>query len=269
MTSASCTKTICAYCVSFSDATLACNAANRKTLMLLLKATDIQKAYRRSGQADTVVLRGVSLSVDAGEFVALVGPSGAGKSTLLHILASLDEADSGSIELTSEKIGQASIGSSNLVNYASMDDKQRSRIRNEVIGMVFQFHHLLPEFTAVENVMMPLLIAGVSDKSAKARAMVLLDKVGLTHRAPHMPSELSGGEQARVAIARALINDPAILFADEPTGNLDSANATAVVDLLCELQRTSGITCVIATHSEDIAARAQRVLKMKDGQLTS
>ncbi|MDZ4746018.1 MAG: ABC transporter ATP-binding protein [bacterium] len=237
--------------------------------MPLLIATDIRKSYRRTGQADTVVLRGVSLSVSAGEFVALVGPSGAGKSTLLHILASLDDADSGSIELTSEKIRQASIGSSNVVNYASIDDKQRSRLRNEVIGMVFQFHHLLPEFTAVENVMMPLLIAGVADKAARARAMTLLEKVSLAHRAPHMPSELSGGEQARVAIARALINDPAILFADEPTGNLDSANATAVVDLLCDLQRTSGITCVIATHSDEIARRAQRVVKMKDGLFTS
>lgn len=228
--------------------------------MPLLTAKDITKAYRRTGQADTVVLRGVSLTVDAGEFVALVGPSGAGKSTLLHILASLDEADSGTIELVAKNVH---------VNYASMEDKQRSRIRNEVIGMVFQFHHLLPEFTALENVMMPLLIAGVHDKAAKARSMTLLDKVGLTDRAPHMPSELSGGEQARVAIARALINEPAILFADEPTGNLDSANATAVVELLCDLQRTRGITCVIATHSVEIAARAQRVIQMKDGLFTS
>lgn len=228
--------------------------------MPLLTAKEITKAYRRTGQADTVVLRGVSLTVEAGEFVALVGPSGAGKSTLLHILASLDEADSGTIELNAKN---------ERVNYAHIDDKQRSRIRNEVIGMVFQFHHLLPEFTAVENVMMPLLIAGVSDKTARARAMALLEKVSLSHRAPHMPSELSGGEQARVAIARALITEPAILFADEPTGNLDSANATAVVDLLCDLQRTTGITCVIATHSEDIAARAQRIVQMKDGLLTS
>lgn len=198
--------------------------------------------------------------VERGEFVALVGPSGAGKSTLLHILASLDDADSGTIELQANDVR---------VNYAHIDDKQRSRMRNEVIGMVFQFHHLLPEFTAVENVMMPLLIAGVNDKTARARAMALLEKVSLSHRAPHMPSELSGGEQARVAIARALITEPAILFADEPTGNLDSANATAVVDLLCDLQRTTGITCVIATHSEDIAARVQRVIQMKDGLLTS
>ncbi len=228
--------------------------------MPLLTATNITKAYRRSGQADTVVLRGVSLTVERGEFVALVGPSGAGKSTLLHILASLDDADSGTVELDAKNVR---------VNYAQMDDKQRSRIRNEVVGMVFQFHHLLPEFTAIENVMMPLLIAGVSDKTARTRAMTLLEKVSLSHRAPHMPSELSGGEQARVAIARALINEPAILFADEPTGNLDSANATAVVELLCDLQRTSGITCLIATHSEEIAARAQRVVKMKDGLLTS
>ena len=154
--------------------------------MPLLTATNITKAYRRTGQADTVVLRGVSLSVEHGEFVALVGPSGAGKSTLLHILASLDDADSGTIELDTK---------SARVNYASIDDAQRSRIRNEVIGMVFQFHHLLPEFTAVENVMMPLLIAGVNDKVARSRAMALLDRVALTHRAPHMPSELSGGEQ--------------------------------------------------------------------------
>ena len=228
--------------------------------MPLLTATNITKAYRRTGQADTVVLRGVSLTVEAGGFVALVGPSGAGKSTLLHILASLDDADSGSIILDAKNMR---------VDYSNIHDKRRSSIRNNVIGMVFQFHHLLPEFTALENVMMPLLIAGISDKPARARALALLDRVGLTHRAPHMPSELSGGEQARVAIARALINEPAILFADEPTGNLDSANATAVVDLLCELQQTTGITCVIATHSEEIASRAQRIVQMKDGLLSN
>lgn len=224
--------------------------------MPLLTAERITKSYTRSGQADTVVLRGVSATIDAGEFVAITGPSGAGKSTLLHILASLDEPDGGHVVLTT--------GTSRFA-YDSMSSSALSAMRNRYVGVVFQFHHLLPEFSAIENVMMPALIAGTNAQTARTKATSLLDRVGMVHRATHAPSELSGGEQQRVAIARALMNDPLLLVADEPTGNLDSANATAVTDLLCELQESFGMTCLIATHSTDVAARAHRILHLKDG----
>jgi lipoprotein-releasing system ATP-binding protein len=226
--------------------------------MTLLTASNIVKAYARSGQADTVVLQGVSCSIDAGEFVALVGPSGAGKSTLLHILASLDVPDSGTIQLTT---------SAGTVNYAQRSQRELAAMRNTSIGVVYQFHHLLPEFTALENVMMPALIAGANNTQARTKAERLLDRVGIAARAEHMPSELSGGEQQRVAIARALMNEPAVLFADEPTGNLDSANATAIVDLLCELQASTNMACVVATHSTEVAQRAHRIIHMRDGNI--
>lgn len=226
--------------------------------MTLLTASNIVKSYARSGQADTVVLQGVSCSIDAGEFVALVGPSGAGKSTLLHILASLDVPDSGSVQLAT------SVGT---VNYAQRSQRELAAMRNTSIGVVYQFHHLLPEFTALENVMMPALISGASTTQARTKAERLLDRVGIAARAEHMPSELSGGEQQRVAIARALMNEPAVLFADEPTGNLDSANATAIVDLLCELQASTNMACVVATHSTEVAQRAHRIIHMRDGNI--
>lgn len=226
--------------------------------MTLLTASNIVKSYARSGQADTVVLQGVSCSIDAGEFVALVGPSGAGKSTLLHILASLDVPDSGTIQLTT---------SAGTVNYAQRSQRELAAMRNTSIGVVYQFHHLLPEFTALENVMMPALISGASTTQARTKAERLLDRVGIAARAEHMPSELSGGEQQRVAIARALMNEPAVLFADEPTGNLDSANATAIVDLLCELQASTNMACVVATHSTEVAQRAHRIIHMRDGNI--
>ncbi len=224
--------------------------------MPLLTAEHITKSYTRSGQADTVVLRGVSTTIDAGEFVAITGPSGAGKSTLLHILASLDEPDSGHVTLTT---------GTSAFTYDRMSSSALSAMRNRYVGVVFQFHHLLPEFSAIENVMMPALISGTSAQAARSKAAALLDRVGMGHRSTHAPSELSGGEQQRVAIARALMNDPLLLVADEPTGNLDSANATAVTDLLCELQDSFGMTCLIATHSADVAARAHRILHLKDG----
>ena len=212
--------------------------------MPILTATNIHKAYHPADQAPTVVLRGADLSVERSEFLAIVGPSGAGKSTLLHILATLDAPDDGSVRYD--------VGDST-VETTSLDATALAELRNASVGMVFQFHHLLPEFTALENVMMPVLVAGSSWSAAREQAASLMERVGLKDRADHMPTELSGGEQQRVAIARALVNTPEILFADEPTGNLDTVNAQMVSDLLGELQRDLGITCVIATHSKDLA----------------
>lgn len=230
---------------------------NVTAAMPILVATGLHKSYRRLGQADTEVLRGASLSVLPGEAIALVGPSGAGKSTLLHILASLDEADRGSIEYHVE-------GSYSLVSALSQRDL--AMLRNSHIGMVFQFHHLLPEFTAVENVAMPALIAGISNAEASDKAHALLEQIAMEHRADHLPSELSGGEQQRIAIARALVNKPAILFADEPTGNLDTENADAVIELILGLQSSHNVACVIATHSAELAQRVHRVIQMVDGR---
>ncbi|MBU3742717.1 MAG: ABC transporter ATP-binding protein [Candidatus Kapabacteria bacterium] len=227
-------------------------------MMHAVKVVDVHKSYARVGQSPTHVLRGVSCSIDHGEFVALVGPSGAGKSTLLHVMATLDVADRGTVTLG---IDGAEIDT------ARMRPADVSRIRNRHIGVVFQFHHLLPEFTAIENVMMPLLIGGVDQAEARHRAQAVLDRVGVRARADHAPAELSGGEQQRVAIARAVIQRPTILFADEPTGNLDSVNAAEVVDLLSELQQDDGMTCIVVTHSVDLAAKAHRVLHMRDGIL--
>lgn len=228
--------------------------------MALLTAKNIYKSYTAVGQAPTAVLRGVNFSCQAGELVALVGPSGAGKSTLLHILASLDVPDSGDVILSDN---------GKHLNYRLLKPAQLSRIRNTLVGMVFQFHHLLPEFTALENVSMPLLIAGNSRQQASVRAMEMLNNVGMHNRRHHMPSELSGGEQQRVAIARALVHRPKILFADEPTGNLDSDNATLITDLIVDLQKTSGIACVVATHSAEVASRTHRIVRIVDGQCES
>lgn len=225
--------------------------------MPILSATAIHKSYRLPGQAPTEVLRGSDLVCEPGEFLAVVGPSGAGKSTLLHVLASLDVPDSGSVVVNVDGASYA---------YDRMSAAELATFRAKNIGMVFQFHHLLPEFTAVENVMMPALILGVSNKEARSRALELLGQVGVEHRADHAPSELSGGEQQRVAIARAMMNRPKILFADEPTGNLDTANAIKIAEILVELQRTTGVTCVIATHSIELAAKAHRIVTMRDGR---
>ena len=225
--------------------------------MPILNATNIHKAYHPADQAPTVVLRGADLAVEPSEFLAVVGPSGAGKSTLLHILATLDAPDQGNVWYE--------VGGSR-VDATTLDPTALAALRNGTVGMVFQFHHLLPEFTALENVMMPVLVAGSSWSVARDKAASLMKRVGLKDRAEHMPTELSGGEQQRVAIARALVNDPKILFADEPTGNLDTANADIVSELLEELQRDLGITCVIATHSKDLASRAHRIVQMQDGR---
>lgn len=225
----------------------------------LLRVQDVVKAYTHRLPYDTPVLRGVSLELAAGEFVALVGPSGAGKSTLLHLLGGLDMPDQGTIELWLDD---------RCYNYGELSDEERARLRNRAIGFIFQAYHLLPELTALENTMLPALLAGLPWKQVRHRAMALLERVGLLHRADHRPAELSGGEQQRVAIARALINHPVLVLADEPTGSLDSANAELVLHMLHELQRDFATACILATHSPEVAHRAPRQLYLRDGYLS-
>jgi len=215
------------------------------------------KGVFRSFQTGTVildVLKGVDLEIYQGEIVALIGPSGSGKSTLLHILGVLDRPDKGSVNLDT-------------VEVFSLNDKELAHLRNRTVGFVFQFHHLMPEFSALENVMMPKLIAGEGIKSIENKAMELLDEVGLKDRKDHKPGELSGGEQQRVAVARALINDPKIVIADEPSGNLDRNTAESLHNLILELNRSRNQTFVLATHNLELAQRANRIFKLKDGQL--
>lgn len=213
----------------------------------MIKAKNIKKSF-----GSLLVLKGVDLEVAKGEVVAIVGASGAGKTTLMQILGTLSTPDSGELEIDG-------------VNPFALKDKQLARFRNQKLGFVFQFHHLLPEFTALENVMIPALIAGVSQAQAKQRAMELLETVGLGERASHKPQQLSGGEQQRVAIARALANNPAVLFADEPSGNLDSATKKEIHQLFFDLRDKLGQTVVIITHDESLAAMCDRSLVMKDG----
>lgn len=215
----------------------------------MIKAKGITKSF-----GALQVLRGVDLEIVRGEVVAIVGASGAGKTTLLQILGTLSAPDSGTVLLDG-------------VDPFSLKDRQLSAFRNAKIGFVYQFHHLLPEFSALENVMVPGLIAGKSEKQARERALELLDLVGLAQRAGHKPSELSGGEQQRVAIARALANKPSVLFADEPSGNLDSATKEEIHKLLFHLRDTLGQTVVVITHDEGLAAMCDRALVMKDGLL--
>jgi lipoprotein-releasing system ATP-binding protein len=218
---------------------------------MILEAKDIHKSY------DTVeVLKGIDLMVDQGEIVSIVGSSGAGKSTLLHIIGTLDRPDSGSITI-------------NGINPFTLNDKSLSRFRNRHIGFIFQFHHLLPEFTATENVFIPLLLNGVSKTDATRRAEELLALLGLSARRHHKPSELSGGEQQRVAVARALANSPSLILADEPSGNLDSQNARELHQLFFQLRQQFNQTFVIVTHNEELANMADRKLTMKDGRFIS
>ncbi len=228
--------------------------------MTLLRASNIVKSYSLQSHNDTPVLRNVSVEIARGEFVALIGPSGAGKSTLLHILGLLDAPDSG--ELTWQFAEKTYIGK-------QLTQQQSASVRNKNIGFIFQFHHLLPEFTALENVMMPALIAGDSSRQTEQIAKQLLDKVGLSHRERHKPSELSGGEQQRIAIARALINSPQLIIADEPTGNLDTANAQAILAIIQNIRREFDLTFVVATHSTEVASLAERILSMRDGEIIS
>ena len=208
--------------------------------------------YKRFGNVE--VLRGVSIEVAEGEMVSIVGASGAGKTTLLQIVGTLMQPDEGSVRIAGTDIG-------------GIDDDRLSRFRNRHIGFVFQFHHLLPEFTALENVMMPALIGGVSRKEAESRAKELLDMVNLASRASHKPSALSGGEQQRAAIARALINRPSVVLADEPTGNLDTKNRDEIYALLSDVRREFGQTIVIVTHDERLAAQTDRKIEMSDGRI--
>ena len=215
----------------------------------MLQALHITKSY-----GTLQVLRGVDLSVSNGEIVSIVGSSGAGKSTLLHILGTLDKPDTGSILLSGERVDKLS-------------GKALARFRNRNIGFVFQFHHLLPEFTALENVCIPGWIAGTRKKQVEDRAAHLLSRLGLSHRMEHKPGALSGGEQQRVAVARALINSPSIIFADEPTGNLDSANARDLHQLFIQLRDEEKQTFLIVTHNEELAALSDRTIHMKDGSI--
>ena len=215
----------------------------------MLKATNITRNYN-----DLSVLKGVDIFVNKGEIVSIVGSSGAGKSTLLHILGSLDKANAGEIWINNERID-------------TLNEKELAKFRNKHIGFVFQFHHLLPEFTALENVCIPGWIAGTPKNELEQRALELLKILGLEDRASHKPSELSGGEQQRVAVARALINNPDIVFADEPTGNLDSKHAQELHELFLHLQKTMGQTFLIVTHNEALAKMSDRVVHMKDGYI--
>ena len=215
----------------------------------MLKATGIKKAY-----GSLPILKGVDFEVATGEIVSIVGASGAGKSTLLHILGSLDKPDEGTVELKGTKINK-------------LTGELLSVFRNRNIGFIFQFHHLLPEFTALENICIPAFIGKKSKKEAENKAFELLELLGLTNRADHKPNELSGGEQQRIAVARALINTPAIILADEPSGNLDSANAKALHQLFVNLRDNFKQTFVIVTHNEDLAIMSDRVVTMKDGYI--
>lgn len=213
----------------------------------MLKATGIKKAY-----GNLPILKGVDFEVAKGEIVSIIGASGAGKSTLLHILGTLDKPDQGTVELNGAKV--------NLLSGELL-----SIFRNKNIGFVFQFHHLLPEFSALENICIPAFIAKTGKKEAEQRAMELLDLLGLKDRATHKPNELSGGEQQRIAVARALVNKPSVILADEPSGNLDSANANALHEFFISLRDNFKQTFVIVTHNEGLAKISDRVVTMKDG----
>ncbi len=219
----------------------------------LLSCDSLSKTYR-DGSVETPVLHEVSFAIAKQELVAIIGTSGSGKSTLLHLLGALDEPSQGSVEFMGQDL-------------ASLSANKQAKLRNQHLGFVYQFHHLLADFSALENVAMPLLIAGVAPKKAAEKAQQLLDKVGLNHRVKHKPSELSGGERQRVAIARALVNEPALVLADEPTGNLDHATAIAIYDLMRELNQSSGTAFLVVTHDNELAAKMDRQLRMQDGAL--
>ena len=221
----------------------------------MLQALNIHKTYSHADKA-LHVLRGIELKVNEGEFLTIIGPSGAGKSTLLHILGGLDKPSEGKVVFENQEI-------------YSLGDKERANIRNSKIGFVFQFYHLLPEFTALENIILPSLIkADMAGRNRlEEKGLSLLAQVGLRQRVSHKPYQLSGGEQQRIAIARSLINEPKIIFCDEPTGNLDSKNGSEIVEFLLKLNREKNQALVIVTHDEYIAKKSKRIIHIKDGQL--
>lgn len=220
---------------------------------MMLRCENICKSYR-DGTHVTPVLHHINLQVPTGQMVAIVGSSGSGKSTLLHILGTLDQADSGELLLAGQKI-------------SALNPTQKSQLRNQQLGFIYQFHHLLMDFTAEENVAMPLLIRGVSQTDALKKARMMLERVGLGHRLTHRPSELSGGERQRVAIARAVVGEPSLILADEPTGNLDHQTAESIYQLMRELNRDLGTSFIVVTHDPDLAAKLDRQLYMRDGKL--
>lgn len=220
---------------------------------IILRARDVHKVFQL-GKNKVHVLKGVDLEVEEGQIVALTGPSGVGKSTLLHILGTLDRPSRGTIEIDD-------------TNVFDFDEKRLARFRNRTIGFVFQFHHLLPEFTAVENVMMPGLIGGQTQGELVNRAQALLHEVGLSHRLGHRPGELSGGEMQRVAVARALMLDPKLVLADEPSGNLDQVTSQSLHELLWNLSRRDNRTFIIVTHNRELAEEADKVIEISDGRI--
>ncbi|QDF68561.1 lipoprotein-releasing ABC transporter ATP-binding protein LolD [Shewanella sp. SNU WT4] len=222
---------------------------------VVLRVDNVSKTFV-DGSVETQVLKGVSLTVARSEQLAIVGSSGSGKSTLLHIMGSLEQPSSGEVFLAGKSI-------------ATLTSQQQAQLRNQDMGFIYQFHHLLPEFTALENVAMPALIAGLSTKEAHAKAQALLMRVGLEHRLQHTPDKLSGGERQRVAIARALVNDPKVVLADEPTGNLDAKSGEAVYQLIRELAAQLGTAFVVVTHDAQLAARMDRQVMMQDGVLVN
>ncbi|WLT05708.1 lipoprotein-releasing ABC transporter ATP-binding protein LolD [Gilliamella apis] len=224
-------------------------------LQPLLSAKNLYKTYKE-GKMVTEVLKNVSFDIYPQSLLAIIGSSGSGKSTLLHLLGGLDKPTSGEIIFKSQQLNRLS-------------EQEKAHLRNQEIGFVYQFHHLLPDFTALENVAMPLLIAGTSPNEAKKRAMAMLDSVNLVKRANHRPAELSGGERQRVAIGRALINNPALVMADEPTGNLDKSTADAIFDLLIKLNREHGTAFLVVTHDLVLANKLDQQLIMSDGQLST
>jgi lipoprotein-releasing system ATP-binding protein len=221
--------------------------------MSVLELAGVRRVFRQGG-VELHVLNGIDLALAAGEIVALVGPSGAGKSTLLHVAGLLERPDAGAIRIAGEECG-------------ALSDERRTLLRRRALGFVYQFHHLLPEFSALENVMLPQMIAGAPRGAARDKAAGLLRRVGLGERLSHRPARLSGGEQQRVALVRALANDPQILLADEPTGNLDHDTADGVMTALVEVVRASGLAALIATHNLDLARRLDRIVALEGGRL--
>ncbi|MBD8165156.1 lipoprotein-releasing ABC transporter ATP-binding protein LolD [Erwinia persicina] len=221
---------------------------------ILLQCDNLCKRYQE-GSVQTDVLRNVTFSVKPGEMMAIVGSSGSGKSTLMHLLGGLDTPTSGEVVFDGQSLN-------------AMSSAAKAGLRNRELGFIYQFHHLLPDFSALENVAMPLLIGKTAKAEAQEKAIAMLKAVGLDHRAAHRPSELSGGERQRVAIARALVNNPRLVLADEPTGNLDARNADAIFDLLNELNQRQGTAFLVVTHDLNLARRMSRQMEMRDGQLS-